>query len=210
MLGEMYMESFFKNVEHKISKYNEGNIVFVENEVCTSFNLILKGAVQIQKISPSGNVLVVAEFKAGDSIGESLIFGSKNTFPMSGIAKLDTTILPESRETILYLCQKDIDILTKGLQFLSDTSLTLSEKLDQVTLKTIRQRICEFILDDYNKHGNLEIKLNMSKTEWADKMGVQRPSLARELRNLREEGLIDVDRNYIYVKDLEKIIKAAI
>ena len=37
-VGEMYMESF-KNVEHKISKYNEGNIVFVENEVCTSLIL---------------------------------------------------------------------------------------------------------------------------------------------------------------------------
>ncbi len=195
----------FRDVDYSISKYDKDSIVFMENEVCTSLNFILKGCVQIQKISPSGNILVVAEFNTGSSIGESLVFGSENTFPMSGIAKMETKVMHISRDTILYLCQKDINFLNRFLQFLSDKSLTLSKKLDQVTLKTIRQRICEFILNEYNKNENLEIKLNMSKTEWADRMGVQRPSLARELGVLRDMELIDFDREHIYVKNLKGI-----
>lgn len=58
---------------------------------------------------------------------------------------------------------------------------------------------------DYKKNGTLKIKLNMTKREWADIMGVQRPSLSRELLEMKKMGLIDYDFSYIYVKDLEGI-----
>lgn len=36
-------------------------------------------------------------------------------------------------------------------------------------------------------------------------MGVQRPSLSRELFRMKEEGLIDYNYKYIYIKDLDAI-----
>ena len=33
-------------------------------------------------------------------------------------------------------------------------------------------------------------------------MGIQRPSLSRELSKMREEGIIEFDKEYIVVKDL--------
>ena len=49
------------------------------------------------------------------------------------------------------------------------------------------------------------IFMNMSKKEWADKLGVQRPSLSRELMNMKKDGLIDYDRKNIKILDLEEI-----
>ena len=95
--------------------------------------------------------------------------------------------------------------LKEFLTLLSLKSVTLSSKLNQISLKTIRQKICEFILIEYKKNGSLKIKLNMTKREWADRMGVQRPSLSRELLEMKKMGLIDYDFSYIYVKDLEGI-----
>ena len=45
----------------------------------------------------------------------------------------------------------------------------------------------------------------MSKKDWADKLGVQRPSLSRELINMKKDGLIDYDRSKIIILDLEEI-----
>ena len=39
----------------------------------------------------------------------------------------------------------------------------------------------------------------MSKKEWADKLGVQRPSLSRELIKMKEEGIIDYDKDTISI-----------
>lgn len=196
---------YFKDVKPNIVKYGKDSMIFSEDEVCTSFSLILDGSIQIKKISPEGNILIVAEFNGGDSIGESLVFGSNNKFPMSGFAKVDTTILNVSKEDILYMCQYDLEFLSKFLRTLSDKSLILSKKLTQLSLKTIRQKICEYVLKEHYKQESLEIKLNVNKTELADKMGILRPSLYRELNNLRDESILDYDRKKIYILDLDKV-----
>ena len=44
----------------------------------------------------------------------------------------------------------------------------------------------------------------MKRSEWADYLCANRSSLARELVLMKEEGLIDFDRNIFFIKDLMK------
>ncbi|MDD4504112.1 MAG: helix-turn-helix domain-containing protein, partial [Clostridiaceae bacterium] len=75
------------------------------------------------------------------------------------------------------------------------------------TLKTIRQKICESLYDEYMKQKQLTINLQMNRNEWAERLGVQRPSLSRELIKMRKEGIIDYDRLVIHIKDIDSILK---
>jgi Mn-dependent DtxR family transcriptional regulator len=43
----------------------------------------------------------------------------------------------------------------------------------------------------------------MTKKEWADKLGVQRPSLSRELIKMKDECIIDYEKDIIFIKDLD-------
>lgn len=203
--NEKDFELLFGNADYTISEYSKDSIVFNTNEECNKLNIILDGSIRIQKIDPFGRSLVITEFKSGDIVGEALLFGKRNTYPMTGISTVNTIILHIPKKTILYLCQNYDTFLIEFLRFLSGKSVTLSSKLDQISLKTIREKICEFILLKYKKNNKMKVKLNMSKKEWADKLGVQRPSLSRELIKMKSEGLIDYDKHYIYIKNLEKI-----
>jgi CRP-like cAMP-binding protein len=195
--------NLFKNIDYRISRYNKDSIIFIEGRECNTLNIILNGNVRIQKIDSFGKTLVVVDFTEGDTYGETLLFGTPNIYPMTGICTMDTTVLYISKETVIYLCKKDDIFLIEFLKLLSEKSVTLSSKLKQISLKTIRQKISEFILLDFNKNQSMKIRLNMTKEEWADVIGVQRPSLSRELLVMKKLGLIDYDYNYIYVKDLE-------
>lgn len=197
----------FKNIDYEISTYSKDSMVFIESTECDTLNIILSGNIRIQKIDSFGKVLVVVDFKEGDIYGETLLFGQHNTYPMTGMSIMDTTVLFIPKDAVFYLCRNDDVFLKEFLALLSLKSITLSSKLKEISLKTIRQKICELILLDYNKNKSLKIKLNMTKKEWADIMGVQRPSLSRELVVMRNLGLIDYDYNYIYVKNLEEIMK---
>ncbi len=201
--------SLFQNVDYTISRYAKDSMVFIAGEKCDTLNIILDGKIRIQKIDPFGKSLVITEFNACDIIGEALLFGEKTSYPMTGISTTNTVVLRISKEAILYLCQHNSTFLIEFLKFLSGKSITLSNKLDQISLKSIRQKICEFIIFEYRKGNKLKVKLNMSKKEWADKIGVQRPSLSRELIKMKNENLIDYDKHYIYIKDLEKIYDIA-
>ena len=54
------------------------------------------------------------------------------------------------------------------------------------------------------------IKLKMTKEKIAESLGITRPSLSRELINMKNEGLIDYSRNHIKILDLEEIENALI
>ena len=45
----------------------------------------------------------------------------------------------------------------------------------------------------------------MNREELADYLGTTRPSLSRELMKMQEEGLIRVEKKFIYIPDREKL-----
>jgi len=48
----------------------------------------------------------------------------------------------------------------------------------------------------------------MSKKDLAEKLGVQRSSLSRELNKMRRDGLIDFNANYIIINNLNLLKKS--
>lgn len=196
------LSEFLSESDYVIKNYGKDDMIFIEDETCTTLSIVLEGSVEIQKIDPSGKVLTVAQFTDGDAFGENLIFGDKNQYPMTVVSKSKTTVLHLPKASVVKLCQNNTVFLNEFLRTLSNRAVNLSSKLKEVTLKTIRQKVCEFLLMKYNESKDNTIKLGMSKKEWADKIGVQRPSLSRELIKMKDEGLIDFDKDTILIHDL--------
>lgn len=200
-----YLSDFLKESEYTIKAYGKDDMIFIEGEMCTTLSIVLEGSVEIQKIDSSGKVLSVAQFTDGDAFGENLIFGDNNHYPMTVVAKSKTLVLHIPKASVIKLCQSNAVFLNEFLRTLSNRAVNLSSKLKEVTLKTIRQKICEFLLVKFNKSGCSTVKIGMSKKEWADKIGVQRPSLSRELIKMKDEGLIDFDKDTILIHDIEAL-----
>lgn len=196
------IQNFIEHNNCKLIAFSREDIIFFEDEQCKNLSIILEGAVEIQKIDPSGKVLTVASLTQGDAFGENLIFGDKNSYPMTVISKDSTVILNISKNSVTELCQKSTTFLNEFLRLLSNKAFSLSSKIKEVTLKNIRQKICEFLVWKSQVYNTMTINLNMSKKDWAEKLGIQRPSLSRELIKMKEEGLIDYDKDTIDIKDI--------
>ena len=191
----------FQLLNYKISNYTKEDIIFQEDESCNNLGLILDGNVEIQKIDSNGKVLAVANFNKSDIFGELLIFSDHNKFPMTIVSKSNSTILHIAKESVVKLCQSETNFLYAYLKLVSNKAFILNQKLKEVTLKTIRQQIIEFLLQQANEQASDEIQINMTKKEWADKIGVQRPSLSRELIKMKEEGLIHYEKSTVTILD---------
>jgi len=99
------------------------------------------------------------------------------------------------------------EVLKWFLQSASDKTLILMGKIKTLALKTIRQCIIEFLLYEYHVQKSTTIKLDMTKKELAEKIGVQRPSLSRELNKMRKDGLIIYDSKQITITDVDLLNK---
>ncbi len=190
---------------YELKRYEKDQIVHLQNETCRALDIILEGRVAVQKIDEEGNVLTINVFSAGDIIGANLIFSRDNFYPMTAIADKDTIILHLGREAIVQLGYKKPDFLINLLGIISDRALILADKIKKISHKNIREQIIDFLTYEYHLQKTKEIELNYSKKELAERFGVQRPSLSRELKKMREAGLLDFDARTVTILDLDLI-----
>jgi len=188
------------------SDYKKNSVIHFESEVCKYVDIIIEGEVIVQRIDEKGNVLTITQFVGGDNLGENLLFSNHPVYPMSIIAKKDTILLQVSKELILELCQENKNFLLQFLNCISVKTNILTSKIQSISLKSIRESIIDFLNYEYRLQGNYKINLEMSKKDLAERLGIQRTSLSRELNKMKKDGLVDFDAHSITVKDL-KILK---
>lgn len=176
-----------------IQNFTAGQIVYLQNEKAKTMDIILDGNIIVQNIDENGNVLSVASLVKGDMLGGNLIFSNSNEYPMSVITKKDTKLLRMKKDMILDLCQREKKFLVNLLELFSDKALVLTNKIHSLARKTIREKIMEFLTFEINRQGSKEIVMPISKKELADRFGIERPSLQRELKKMKDEGLISYD-----------------
>lgn len=203
--SEKEINDLLSNKSTHIKSYPSGEIIFSQGEECIVLSIVLEGEVEIQKLEPSGKVLTVSKLLSGDVFGENLLFGDKNHYPMNVVSKKNSRILHIPKPSVAALSQSHTAFMTSFMQTLSNKAVALSSKLNEIGLRSLRQKICDYIYSDYNKTSSNKINLTLSKKEWAEHLGVQRPSLSRELMKLKEEGIIDYDKTSITILDEETL-----
>ena len=95
-------------------------------------------------------------------------------------------------------------ILTNFLTLTSNMTTFLSDKLQMISLKSLRYKLSIFLLEKTSPEKNYFI-LNRSRTQLAEYFGVQRPSLARTLKELEDEGIIKTDGRLVTVLDRSRL-----
>ncbi|HZK11568.1 MAG TPA: Crp/Fnr family transcriptional regulator, partial [Atribacterota bacterium] len=158
-----------------------------------------------QKTYPSGKIVVVNKIPAGGVFGEVAIFSSKNTFPSTVVASLDTKIMFLAKTDIIEICFQNKKFLNNLLHLLSEKILILDHKLHFLSGENIRQKLCLYLIESYEKQETLTIRLDMSKRKMAEQFGITRPSLSRELMLMKKEGLIDYGNTYIIIQNLQAL-----
>jgi CRP-like cAMP-binding protein len=184
----------------RLKNYGDGEIIYFEGETCRTFDLILTGELKAQSINVSGNIFTVARFNAGDSLGANLLFGKRNLYHMTITAEGGAEILHLDQSVIMPLCQKSEKFLRFFIESLSNNTTILGEKLTTLGSRSLRENILHLLDTLSMKQGSLKVTLPFSRQELADQLGVQRPSLSRELGKMKKEGLIDFEKNQVTLK----------
>ena len=199
-----YILDFFSNTNYNIKKYPKNDIIAIEGDICTSIGLVLDGNVDIKRTLGS-KVIHVSSFSKGDVFGEVIAFSDINLYPATVIASSACEVMFISKNDFIKFCTCNEDFLSMFLNTLTNKIFLLNNSITNLTFSNIRQKICYFLINEYKIQKSKNIKLNMTKEKLAESLGITRPSLSRELINMKEIGLIDYDRNNILILDLGEI-----
>ena len=185
------IESYLSEGSCKITQYGKNNIVHFVGEVCSKLEIILSGKVVIERIDESGNLMTIAEFYGGDVLGGNLMFSKNPYYPMTVTSKDATLILEINKNRLFSLFSDNHEFLKSYLEYVSDHTVILGDRIKHYVNRTIRESILIYLDYECKKQNSNIIKLNLTKKALAERIGVQRTSLSRELAKMREDGLIE-------------------
>jgi len=199
-------QDFVKRSLLKISTYKKGQIIHFDGDICKSMEIILDGKVAVERIDEAGDLFTITEFYPDDVLGGSLIFSTKPHYPMTISARTNVTILEIKKDILLDFCFSNKEFLCTFLQLISDNTLLLGDKIKHYANRSIRDCICAYLRQEYQLQNTLKIALNTTKKALAERIGVQRTSLSRELQKMKQEGIIEYDSVSITILD-QKILR---
>ena len=185
------IESYLSEGSCKITQYGKNNIVHFVGEVCSKLEIIFSGKVVIERIDESGNLMTIAEFFNGDVLGGNLMFSKNPYYPMTVTSKDATLILEINKNRLFSLFSDNHEFLKSYLEYVSDHTVILGDRIKHYVNRTIRESILSYLDYECKKQNSNIIKLNLTKKALAERIGVQRTSLSRELAKMREDGLIE-------------------
>ncbi len=192
-------------VRYSIRNFSKGEIIAIEGDECSRIGIVLDGEIAVQKVYFSGKVVNLTKLSEGDIFGEVVVFSKHGQYPATIVSQKKSTVLFISRENIIGLCRKDDKFLQNFMNLLSNKILMLNKKVENLSLKTIRQKICRFIIEEYKRQGKKRLRISTTRNDMAESFGIPRPSLSRELVHMREEGLISFGKGYMEILDIEGI-----
>lgn len=196
------LNHFLSRSQHELKEYGKGQIIYLKYDKCNTMDIILEGKMAIQSIDENGNILTIKIFSSGDMIGANLIFSGRKEYPMTVTSLTRSTILHMQKQLVLEICKENELFMNCLLKEISNKTLILTDKLNELTMKSIRQRVVNFLDYEFHQQGSNIIRLNTTKKELAESLGIQRASLSRELNKMKRTGLIDYDVKTITIKNI--------
>ena len=187
--------------------YKKGEILAQQGAVCNRLVILTKGSVRGEMIDYSGRLIKVEDIAAPRAIAPLFLFGEENRYPVEVTANEPTEVIELPNSSVLSLFRKNEQFLENYMNLSANYARTLSDKLFFMSFKTIRQKLASYLLRLYKQQQQTHITLDRSQQELSDYFGVSRPSLARELAHMQEDGLLIADRKHITILQKEELVR---
>lgn len=163
------------------SSYKKGTTIHEQGTKCNSFDLVLSGKLISYSLSENGSEGVLFEFYKGSTIGANLLFGESNEYPMNIYCSENSTIIHLSKKAVNTLLREHSFVM-EFIKSISLNSQGMNKKIAMYSQKTLRDNLVDYFIALSNEAGSKTIYLPITKKQLADYLGVQRPSLFRELK----------------------------
>lgn len=203
--SEADINRLLSQIHTVVRNFSKNEIIVTEGEPATMMGLVISGTVEIQKIYSTGKSITVSRFTTGSTFGEAVVFSKSNLYPATVISADASCVLIFPKQELLRLLALDPDVLVMFMQNMSERLVLLNQKIEILSLGTLRQRIAYFLLKELKKQKTEHILVPFSKRVWAEHLNSARPSLSRELCYMRDQGWIEFDDTTVDILRLDML-----
>lgn len=184
--------------------YRKDEFILSAGDQVSSLGLVLSGRCHIVKDDFWGSRNIVAEIGPGEIFAESFACAAGAELSVSVLAAENTTALfMDARRTLSVCssaCQFHARLVRNLLAVLAAKNIQMNEKLGHVTQRSTRKKLLAYLSSAAQKSGADSFEISFNRQELADYLAADRSALSAELGRMRDEGLLEFDKNHFVLK----------
>ncbi len=188
------MDNLLKNLNARRVHFKKDMTILSNLNNANEVGIVLNGMASLIRIDYNGNRTIVAQLSKNDVFGGC--FSDYMNEEMSVIADEESEILFVEYDRLLnkigkrlicheILIDNMIEILVKKIN-------TYNKRIEVLNKRTIRDKLLEFFHILEKEQSSSTIKLPFNYTVLADYLAIDRSAMMREIKNLKEEEIIEI------------------
>lgn len=183
----------------KLSTYKKGEYVLRQGEYLSNVFILVEGSLLIQNDDYWGNRSILRQISPGEMFGESYIAPESDALLNDVAAITDSTVIFFDLKKVIGTCSSACPFHTKAVQNLffaiSEKNRKLVQKMGHISKRSTREKLISFLSDEAKKRNSSDFTIPFNRQQLADFLSVDRSAMSKELCKLRDEGLLEFDKN---------------
>ena len=174
----------------RVRRYAKGELLLMAGYETHEVGLVLEGAITASKPLADGSTVVMARMGPGGVFADVLAGGrSRSPVNVSAAEPVWHCIfLRGTAAPCAALHSAHLKLLQNWLETISDKYFALDRRLELICCRSLRGRICMWLLEQRERCGADTFSTAMTRTELAAFLNCDRSALSRELSRMQEEG----------------------
>lgn len=187
-------------------EYAKNDFVLRFGDSVNSIGMVLAGSVCIIKEDYWGNRNIIAKILPGQLFAETYACMPGATLGVSVIAEEETIVMFMDIKRILSTCTSSCEFHTRLIRnlltVLAEKNLQMNDKLTHMAQRTTKEKILSFLSTESLRHGSSSFDIPFNRQQLADYLSVDRSALSNELCKMRDEGILDFNKNHFVLKQI--------
>ena len=198
-IGSENMDTMLGCTGYHIGAYQKGQIIILEEEQIRHVGIVLSGTVDMVKEDVWGNKTLLARMGKNELFGETFACGDDNRSAVTFVAPENARVLflPFHRmmHTCTNACAFHQKLVENMVRIIANKNRELMRKVEIVSKKTLREKILTYLSIQSQIQNSRYFEIPLGRSELAAYLCADRTALARELGNMKSDGVIDFDKN---------------
>lgn len=189
-----------------IRHYKKGAIIYGCKDVCLGMICVLSGSIRVSLLSEEGREITLFRLERGDPcVLSAACVMHQITFDTQMEAEQDCDLAVIDSGAFQYLTEKNIYVKCFMYELITERFSSVMWTMQQILFAKMDQRLAGFLIKEYDRTN--EPKIRMTQEQIAQQINSAREVVARMLRRFVSDGLVEVRRGEILLKDPERLRK---
>jgi len=179
--------------------FQKGDYVLREGERIDNITVLVKGKLLVQHDDFWGNRNIVNVIRVGEMFGEAYVAPESGSLLNDVIAEEDSAVIFFDVRRILTVCSTACRFHSMVIQNLffaiSEKNRKLVQKIGHMSKRSTRTKLLSYLSEEAKRQNSSHFTIPFTRQQLADFLCVDRSAMSNELCKMRDEGLLQFDKN---------------